>query len=490
MLPFRSPFVLSPHRLPFLLAMGAALSLAACEQRDPYHVESPPPELYRSKTDALYKEFDGVEAELRSALLERDMLRRVEQVAAILQNLGPDSVDSVLATFETVWLDLGQIELELLAEWWTRYDPHAAIAWAESDMRTAETHVPYAVMRAWAKHDPHAALARSLQGNLQNPNRRHEYQAAVIDGWEESGRQEVFDFIRELGAGEARQRAIRGFARRMVLRDGNQRALEWADNLPDEDKLFKLNVMRRIAQHAARQDPVSAAEWVKGYAGTYYFRAMPQRVAIQWARVDPLATMAWLKGLPDGRDRDEGMREGFRAWARRFYDPAVEWLFSEPHERYKDEAVALVARRLQLDEPERAIEMAREIVNEDQRIGTLVTIARTWGVLDKVAAEEWVHGTSTLTPKQKKLALTYGERWRQGILGAAERRAALDERAAEARLEDMSDPDLEDDFSVRELLGETDEVTTPETQRARMKARREAIGAQSPQGLKVEHSDS
>ena len=134
--------------------------------------------------------------------------------------------------------------------------------------------------------------------------------------------------------------------------------------------------------------------------------------------------------------------------------------------------------------------MAREIVNEDQRIGTLVTIARTWGVLDKVAAEEWVHGTSTLTPKQKKLALTYGERWRQGILGAAERRAALDERAAEARLEDMSDPDLEDDFSVRELLGETDEVTTPETQRARMKARREAIGAQSPQGLKVEHSDS
>ncbi len=456
------------------LLLACAVPLAACEQPDSSKIADPPPELYRSKTEALYQDFEGVEAELRSALLERDLLVRVESVARVLQKLGPDSVQQVLDTYETVWMDLGQTELELLGEWWTRFDPHAAIEWAESDMRTAGAQVPYAVMRSWATRDPGAALSRSLQGNMRDPMMKHKYQAAVIDGWEESGRQEVFDYIRDLGPGESRQRAIRGFARRTVLREGPERAFAWADALPEDDKLFKLNVMRRIAQHAAKEDPVKTAAWAEKYEGTYFFRSLPQRIAIQWAREDPVAMMAWLKTLEDSRDRDEGMREGFRGWARRFYDDAVAWLESEPHERYKDEAVALVARRLQIGQPERAIEMAREIVNEDLRVGTLVTIARTWGVQDKIAAEEWVHSDNSLTEQQKKLALTYGERWRMGVLAAAERRARLDDNAAEQRMEDMSDPDNEDDFTVRELLGEWEEPTTPQKQQEMLRKRREA----------------
>jgi hypothetical protein len=125
--------------------------------------------------------------------------------------------------------------------------------------------------------------------------------------------------------------------------------------------------------------------------------------------------------------------------------------------------------------------MAREIVDEDMRVATLVTIARSWGVQDKVAAEEWVHSDNGLTEKQKKLALTYGERWRMGILAAAERRARLDQQAANERLEDMSDPDHADDFTARELLGEWEEPDTPEKRRERLRKRREAKLAERQQ---------
>lgn len=437
----------------------------------------PPAALYRSTTDGETVAFEGVQAELRAALLERDLLVRVERLSQVLQKLGGDAAEDVLETYETVWMDLGETELVLLADWWTRFDPHAAMEWAESDRRTAGTLVPYTVIRAWAERDPGAALARAREGNLADPTMIYEYQAAAIDGWEESGRQDVFEYIKGMGPGEPRQRAIRGFARRFVLREGPERAFAWADALAEDDKLFKLNMMRRIATHAAKEDPVKTAAWAEKYQGTYYFRSLPQRVAIQWAKVDPLAAMAWIRSLDDSRDRDHGMREGFRAWARRDYDAAVAWLESEPHERYKDEAVALVARRLQIGEPERAIELAREIVAEDLRVGTLITIARSWGVQDKVAAEQWVHSDNGLTEDQKRKALTYGERWRMGILAAAERRARVDDKAAKQRIEDMSDPDHQEDFSMRELLGEWDEPATPETQRKRARQRRAESGA-------------
>ncbi len=470
-----------------------AASIACSQGGESVQLEDPPRELYLSKAAHEYVEFSGVQAELREALLERDMLLRTESVARILQQLGPDSAQDVFEVFETAWLDQGSTELFLLAEWWARFDPHGALEWAEGEARTAQTYVPYQVMRSWATHDPQAAFARSLETSYLKPLRQHEYRDAVIGGWEESGRQEVFEFIRDLGPGEQRQRAIRGFARRMVLREGLETSFAWADSLPEEDRLFKLNVIRRIASHAAKEDPVQTAAWVKKYENTYHFRSLPQRVSIQWAHNDPVATMKWLAGLPEGRDTDLGVREAFRVWTRLDYDGAVAWLESEPHARYKDEAVALVARHLQIGEPERAIEMSREIVNEDTRIGTLVTIARSWGVQDKVAAEEWVNGTSTLTPKQKKLALTYGERWRRSILIAAEKRARTDEQAAQERLDDMSDPAFADDFTVRELLGTWDEPASPENQQLRLrelrKARAAAAGAGTATATDAEASE-
>jgi hypothetical protein len=402
------------------------------------------PDLYRSTAEAENREFSGIDAEIRSALLESDMLVRIERVAGLLQKLGPESAERVLAIYETVWMDLGQIELILLADWWARFDPHAALDWAESDFRTMHNHViPQAVIRSWSRNDHNAAMARARVKSKGRSGTQAKYESAAIEGWAESGEPGIMEYVQLLGHGMARQKALRGITRRKVMRDGVAAAFEWADAISEKDKVFKLNVIRRVASNSALIDPALAATFCSGYDNTYYINSLPQRVAMKWAKKDPVATMAWLRTINDLDARDIGVREAYRLWLRLDKAAAVGWVKNdENHERWKDEAVAMYARRVQLMDPKAALELTEKIVGEDLRIGTQVIIAKTWKVKDTAEAEAWIENESGMTPPEKDRAQTVTMRQQQAIIVSLERAAGLTESAAKARLEDWSDPDV------------------------------------------------
>lgn len=405
--------------------------------------DSEGPDLYRSTAEAENREFSGIDAEIRSALVEPDMLVRTERVARLLQKLGPESAERVLAIYETVWMELGQTELVLLADWWARFDPHAALDWAESDFRTAGTNVPLAVMRSWSRNDHNAAMARARMGREGVARTRGPYESSAIEGWAESGKPGIMEYVQLLGHGIDRQRALRGITRRKVMRDGIAAAFEWADAISEKDKVFKLNVIRRVASNSALIDPALAAKFCSGYDNTYYIKSLPQRVAVHWAKKDPVATMAWLRTINDLDARDTGVREAYRLWLRHDKAAAIGWVKNdENHDRWKDEAVAMYARRVQLTDPRAALGLTEKMVGEDLRIATQVMIAKTWKVKDAAEAEAWVENESGMTPPEKDRAQVVTVRQRQGIIVSLERAAGLTESAAKARLEDWSDPDV------------------------------------------------
>ena len=432
-----------------LVVICCALLAAALGCSPPGASTSCEPVYYRSTVEAQNVEFSGVAADLRAALINPDFLVRAAKTGEILQKLGPDSAEQVLEVFETVWMDLGQTELMLLADWWARFDPHAALEWAESDFRTSRTNTPLVVFQAWARNDPRAAIARALEGRPDNPKMRNAYEASVIEGWSESGKPGVMEYVQGLGANTDRQIALVGIARRMVMREGVAASFAWADDLPEADKVFRLNALRRVATYAAIVDPVATASFAEKYDGTYYMRSLPQRVAMKWAEQDPHAMMNWLRTLEPGRDRDEGVREGFRIWVRRDNEAALAWLSDGPHDRFKDEALALYLRRSQLGDPETALRRTEEIIDEALRLSTQTIITRTWAVQDEDEAKEWVENESGMTDAEKERALFVGRRHRSARLSAMERFQQLDEPSAKARLEDWSDPDIIPDEEER-----------------------------------------
>src|SRR5215468_11707 len=119
--------------------------------------------------------------ELREILLQHDALQRTAALGQFLQGIGPESLEDVKAAYDSVFMDLGDVELILLAEWWARFDPEGAFAWSRGDWRARDPAVLSAVARAWARTDPAAVLARAP---TLSDRERWAVVDAAIRGWD------------------------------------------------------------------------------------------------------------------------------------------------------------------------------------------------------------------------------------------------------------------------------------------------------------------
>jgi hypothetical protein len=334
----------------------------------------------------------GIAAEVREVLLNPDTLERTADLALLLNGLGPESITPVRAAYDSVFMDLGEIDLILLAEWWARHDPEDAFAWTRSEWQADHPVVVFQVLRAWGRSDHEAAL-RAVQ-EFPQPALRRPYVDAVLSGWDESGDPGLLEWIEGLGAGHDRQRALYTVARRKVLHEGIEAAFRWAEDLPDDDEVYKLNAYRRVASSAAEVDPEAAAAWAERHADGEYGLQLPRRVGTRWAKRDPEAAMRWLSTLPPSWNRDDAVRETYRNWLRLDGDRATQWMREAPLEPWLEPAVALFAKKLSREDPETGLEWAGRISGEELRWGTVSVIARAWLLVDEEAAKGWIDGSA------------------------------------------------------------------------------------------------
>lgn len=332
----------------------------------------------------------GDAARIQEILLEPDALVRAEALAAELRGLAPLALDDVLSAYDTVFLDVGDFELELLAEWWARFDPEAAYAWSVKDWRASHPAVAQTVLQAWARTDPSSAL-RVAEQESRHPVRRASV-GAVLMGWEQGGTPGSFDYVQSLPPGHDRQRYLAFVARRKVLRDGVEAAIRWAESQPDEPQELKLNLFRRVASAAAQVEPRRAAAWAEEQLAGPFGSQLPQRVGTRWVIREPEAAMEWFADLPEGNERDAGLRETYRAWLGLDKAAAHAWMAEREPSAWLDPARALYAMSLYKEpgaDPVVALEQASSISAEQLRWATVGRIWRVWYVRDAEAAEAW-----------------------------------------------------------------------------------------------------
>jgi hypothetical protein len=112
--------------------------------------------------------------------------------------------------------------------------------------------------------------------------------------------------------------------------------------------------------------------------------------------------MRWLSTLPEGWNRDAGVRETYRTWLRLGGDRPLVWLRGSELEPWMDPALALFARKIGVDDPEEGLECAGRIADEELRWGTLGQIAREWLVTDEPAARAWIERSELPEPYRSK----------------------------------------------------------------------------------------
>ncbi len=331
----------------------------------------------------------GVAGEVRDVLLEPDLLERTEALSRLLGRLGPESLEQIREAYDSVLLDLGDTELVLFGAWWARFDPRGAMVWTHQNWSTRNSiPVVRAVMRAWGASDPIAAMRSTL--SAPNNLLRRRWTDSALRGWDESVHDGALEWVKTLGPGPERQWSLYVVTRRRVLRDGPEAAIAWAEALPDDDELLKLNAFRRVASAVAEDYPQLAVAFAERHLEGPYAKGLPRRVGMHWVTRQPEAAMRWLSSLPAGENRDDGVLESYRKWIMVDKPAAAAWLVGMEHDGWLDPAVSVYARHLGEDDPLAGLRWASGIQDPVLRNPTLGVIARGWLMSDEASANAWL----------------------------------------------------------------------------------------------------
>ena len=356
----------------------------------------------RLKPTANSIELLGTEAELVEILQLNDPLERGRLLTTKFQTLGPDSLDEVLDAYDVVFFEIGDFEFEMLATWWTRFDPQAALDFTRTYWAASNNSVVQAVFRQWASTDPTAAHQALLWAG-SNPEHPDPWINALVTGWDESGYPGLYDFVYSLGPGFHRQRALMQLAQRQIRRDGADAAIAWAESLPPgrEQDVLKLNAFRRVAGALAQEDPEAATAFTLKHYSSPYGVGLPSWVGRRWSFYEPELTMAWLSTLPEGSNRDKGVEDTFIAWSRRDRESALDWASQQDLEaEWFQPALSHYARRLALTDINQGLELAGYVHHPEYRMMTVGKIVRTWLTRDPLEARKWLKN-SDLTIKER-----------------------------------------------------------------------------------------
>jgi hypothetical protein len=348
----------------------------------------------------------GPAAAVRAALLEPDGIARVAALLPVLEELGPDNVEEVVAVYEDAFPGGGGIAMQLLFEAWSRFAPEEALARALGWPPEKKSFGANQLFFAWARLDPGAAR-RALQGVEDVDVLQGGVRSALIRGWDQSGKPGVWEYVASLPRGMERQRLTNMLVHVLERREGVAGVMRRVEALPDEgDEEFKQTAFRQAAPVVTRRDPRKAAAWVERHAQREYGSGLLRKVGTVWAEQDGPAAMAWLGNQPAGKERDAAVEVSYRKWQAKDRAAAMAWLRRAEYGPWLDPALGIFARELATQHPEGAVAWAERIQDPERREKALVAVARVWLNRDEEAARAWLE-TSPLSAEAKRSAVEY-----------------------------------------------------------------------------------
>lgn len=164
------------------------------------------------------------------------------------------------------WLEsLGQDDLRIFArervsEHFLRKDPEEAGVWAAQFNNHPEgSRLINQVSRDWARRDPKAAI--TWLESLDSSEGKSEGMGSAFSSWAKRSPEEAGLYIQDMAASPERDRAIKGYASRVVYEDPDG-ALAWANSIQDprvrEQAIVETG--RNLYRHNARE----ATVWLAG----------------------------------------------------------------------------------------------------------------------------------------------------------------------------------------------------------------------------------
>ena len=293
---------------------------------------------------------------------ENDPVRQADLFAKILASLTPENAKTaVLALRDSPGKNRDQVRVLLRA--WGQMDGAGAIEamsgvagemFADSGVKKGKSrdNEIFQVIAGWASAD--SAAAAEFVASVELQDGRALYTQAMVDGLLVKGVNRALEYVQGLPADDPQRRRYVASIAKEVLEQGSERALDWADQLPED---LRHDAYAGIMSSLAIEAPEEAMAMIDDFPRETQ-KNIVSRALDQWTKRDPLGASEYLAQMTDSP--------------------------------VKDQAVGKFATELAREDPEAAAAWATTIGSDKVRQKALSQVTRSWLKADRAAAEVWL----------------------------------------------------------------------------------------------------
>jgi len=328
-----------------------------------------------------------------------DDFAKASRLGALLPKLGRGWLPAVKEVLgEADAFEMGGVEFELLLRYWAAHEPAEAgfyaLATSPLGYRVAAI---YAAVTPWVHANPQQALKTVQLWSIQGGDPAAAAQVVLVRGWYASGQPGLEEYIRDLGSGFERQRALAAYSTAVIRKRGVEALVQWAEAVPEDDASYKLEVFRAAGPAIVAFDLPAAKRFCDAHCDGPHGSNLRNRIATRWAREGaPTAPLDWLESGPEGQERNLAVRLTYAIWGRMDRDAAIRWMneknAGEP--AWLRPAWPIYARLLAVDSPAEGLAWAARLETEKERDVVTLEIAHAWRQQDEAAAEAWLRQSS------------------------------------------------------------------------------------------------
>lgn len=312
-----------------------------------------------------------------------DPITRVENLLALINRLGPNDFEQVVADFRASGLTRDRMsEYGMLLHAWAKSDPLSALDYAEKN--TGSPYARQTILASWANENPDAALqwAESHHdGKGANP-----WLIGIIRGVAKTDPARATEIMSTLPYSRERGDALATIIPH-IAQQGQEKALAWLNSISDER--LRGGATSYLAKSLAEKDPEATARWAIAIANADERQRAIGEVADTWADNDVVSAVAWTETL-HGADKTRAASQLIGEYTREAPEQASRWLDSLAGKDGYDNVARGFIWNTARDNPALALSKVPTLGDAQSQPRYYSRILSNWHQNDATAAAAWM----------------------------------------------------------------------------------------------------
>ncbi|MGK0190292.1 MAG: hypothetical protein ACI9R3_006115 [Verrucomicrobiales bacterium] len=292
---------------------------------------------------------------LREILAQRNPMKRMQALLNYVKNLPVDQIGAALLELRAGapdWDPEAKFVAHMLLTRWGLEDPTAAFTSVEALGVKRGGGDATSILASLAAVDPKRAIEwlNNPENTLQQmPKMGHILAGTIAKEWVRQDPSAAMEWAKNL-PDDQRRGALGGVLESLASTDPGK-AAELVMSLDNSRE--RGDLVGDIAESWGRQTPDSALDWAQTLQGDERARAI-EEVLDGWAQTSPADAAAYIDGLPLDARTDRQIAQVAREWGRRNPSDAAAWLGSQEESAGKRDSIGEVMWNWTTTDPEAA----------------------------------------------------------------------------------------------------------------------------------------